>query len=852
MRGAARPLSDWLDETIAAAIAAEIKAAGGREVFFVGRTGPDGRLEEVEVTARGNQEAVPALAQAARAGDVVIHNHPSGGLEPSEADLAIAARLGADGIGFAITDNDCGALYVVAEPARPEEAAGLDLDEVAAFFAPEGPLARVLPGWEPRPAQVEMALAAAGAFNEGRVVVVEAGTGVGKSLAYLVPALLWAAGNRRRVTVSTNTINLQEQLLGSDLPVLERAGLVFRAVLVKGRRNYACLRKADEIRAEPDLFADTEAEAGALRELAAWAFTSADGSLADLSPPPTARQWEEIATEADDCTRSRCVFYNDCPFYRARRRAASADLLVVNHHLLFADLALRGLLGEQAASAAAVLPSYSHLIIDEAHHVEEVATDHFGLRISSLGLGRQLGRLQHRRRSTRGLLPLLARHLEPLAPHEPSAARALRRLLEEVRPAQVEAARRVPEHFAGLGRMAEALVVPGSEERRVRLTDDLLADPLWEGEGREGCRRLRTELETLTGALERLLRDLEALLESHGAELESPVVDVAAATSRLVEVATGLGRFAEPEDEEAAATVRWLEAEPAGRGGPRLTLAAAPIEVGPLLARVAFGAVQGALLTSATLAVEGSFDFIGERLGFDRLERGRLVTGVLASPFDHRRQVRFLVPSDFPEPTEPEHEARTAALLEEVIGYSGGRSLVLMTSYTALRRLHDRLAPALARQGIRVRRQGEAPRTDLLAALREGAREALLATDSFWEGIDVRGEALSLLALARLPFRVPTEPVLQARAERLEREGGNAFTGLLVPMAVLKFKQGMGRLIRHRGDRGVALVLDPRILRKAYGRTFLTSLDWGEPEVLAEAEVRRAVAEYFSHPAGAR
>jgi ATP-dependent DNA helicase DinG len=313
MRGAARPLSDWLDETIAAAIAAEIKAAGGREVFFVGRTGPDGRLEEVEVTARGNQEAVPALAQAARAGDVVIHNHPSGGLEPSEADLAIAARLGADGIGFAITDNDCGALYVVAEPARPEEAAGLDLDEVAAFFAPEGPLARVLPGWEPRPAQVEMALAAAGAFNEGRVVVVEAGTGVGKSLAYLVPALLWAAGNRRRVTVSTNTINLQEQLLGSDLPVLERAGLVFRAVLVKGRRNYACLRKADEIRAEPDLFADTEAEAGALRELAAWAFTSADGSLADLSPPPTARQWEEIATEADDCTRSRCVFYNDCP-----------------------------------------------------------------------------------------------------------------------------------------------------------------------------------------------------------------------------------------------------------------------------------------------------------------------------------------------------------------------------------------------------------------------------------------------------------------------------------------------------------------------------------------------------------
>jgi len=252
------------------------------------------------------------------------------------------------------------------------------------------------------------------------------------------------------------------------------------------------------------------------------------------------------------------------------------------------------------------------------------------------------------------------------------------------------------------------------------------------------------------------------------------------------------------------------------------------------------------VLTSATLAVERSFDFITSRLGLDRLERGRLVTAVLTSPFDHRRQVAFLVPYDLPEPTETAHEEAVAALLEEAIGAAGGRSLVLLTSYGALRRVHDRLTPALATSGIRVRRQGEAPRSDLLESLRGGEREALLATDSFWEGVDVRGEALSLLALTRLPFRVPTEPILQARAERLEREGGNAFTDLLVPTAVLKFKQGMGRLIRHREDRGVALVLDPRILRKGYGRRFLDSLDWGEPRVASTPEVLAMVREWFT------
>jgi ATP-dependent DNA helicase DinG len=265
---------------------------------------------------------------------------------------------------------------------------------------------------------------------------------------------------------------------------------------------------------------------------------------------------------------------------------------------------------------------------------------------------------------------------------------------------------------------------------------------------------------------------------------------------------------------------------------------------------VAFGAVEGALLSSATLAVGGNFEFISARLGLDRLERGRVVAEVLTSPFVHARQVELLIPEDFPEPTEAEHEAALASLLEPAIVAAGGRTLVLVTSYGSLRRIHDMLAGSLADKGIRLRRQGEAPRTELLQSLRAGAGEALLATDSFWEGIDVRGEALSLLALARLPFRVPSEPVLQARAERLEREGEKAFTELLLPMAVLKFKQGMGRLIRHREDRGVALVLDPRILRRSYGRMFLDSLGWGDPVVVTSEEALTRVQNWFTSQQG--
>lgn len=838
-----RSVEEWIAPGVRESIIGEIEEAGGSEVFFIGRLSAGGIVEEAEVAARGDEGAVPVIMQAASPGDLVIHNHPSGTLKASGPDMEVASLFGRDGIGFAIIDNTCSGIYVVVEPQPVREVEPLDLDEVEAFFVPDGPLAAVLDGYEPRSAQVEMALAAAGTFNDGRVVVVEAGTGVGKSLAYLVPAVLWARRNHRRVVVSTNTINLQEQLIGSDLPVLGRAGLEFTAVLVKGRRNYACLRKVDEVRGEPDFFAELDEEVPELRRLIDWAFSSGDGSLADLRPPPAPRVWDQLATEADDCTRARCAFFNDCHFYRARKRAAGADILVVNHHLLFTDLALREAMGGTVSTA--VLPAYTHLIIDEAQHVEEVATSHFGTEISSVGLQRQMGRLQHRRRSTKGLLPLLLKNLLPLAERDPRIKRALERLETEVRPALATAAEAIPALFESLSRAARTLMAGSAEENRLRVTEEVESDPAWCEDAVVSCGSIRAELTRLTTHLGRLLRDLESIRDEFQKEVESPFIDISAITNRLNAAATALARFIDPAEETEEEMVRWLESRSARTGAPRLTLSTAPVEVGPQLARAAFGVVEGALLTSATLSTGGTFDYLSARLGLDLLERGRLVSESLPSPFDHREQVTFLIPEDLPDPTDPAHRGAVVDLLGPAIIAAGGRSLVLMTSYSMLKAVHGELSGPLAERGIVLRMQGEAPRSDLLEALRTGAGEALLATDSFWEGIDVRGEALSLLVLTRLPFRVPSEPVLQARAERLEREGGNAFTELLLPMAILKFKQGMGRLIRHREDRGIAIVLDPRILSRSYGRLFLGSLDWGEPGIVSSSEVTAIVEAWF-------
>ncbi len=823
---------------------AAIAEARGNEVFFLGRTDEALKVASVEVLARGSAEAVPAIVQVCRYGDVVIHNHPSGVLDPSGADLEIASRLGALGVGFHIVDNPVENVYKVVEAFAPRSEKHLDPSRIAAVLGPDGAVANHLPGWEERPEQLRMAFAAAEAFNAGRLATIEAGTGTGKSLAYLVPAILWARQNEERVVVSTNTINLQEQLIRKDLPFLRRAMEIdFRAVLVKGRGNYLCLRRADAAKAEPGLFDDEHA--GEIAAILAWAQSSADGSKETLSFIPSDSVWEEVRCELDGCARARCAHFSACFFHKARRQAANADLLVVNHALLLSDLAVRRQTDNY--SAAAVLPPFERIVLDEAHHLEDVATSHFSSQVTRFAFARTLNRLRHPRKAERGVL---MRFVNALARDLPDSEDTLyRALYEEVERLQggchvlLDRAVRDLEAIGEELAAAEGKAIAEREEIRRRIVPPFSEGEAW-GRTTEKVRDLARETIDLAKALRALLKSAERLPEAVAEKVASHLLDLRGAAGRLDAIASDLTFFV-AQDETVCA---WFEVTRGriGRGTGVVTrLCTAPLEVAGALNESVYERFRTVVMTSATLAVGESFAHFRRRVGLDLCERGRLSELLLASPFDFARQALLAIPTDLPEPGRPGYAEAVRDLSEKAILLADGRTFVLFTAYSLLRRVHGELAPMLQARGYRPLRQGEDHRHRLLKTFADDATSVLFGTDSFWEGVDVPGRALEQVIISRLPFKVPTEPVLEARAEAIERAGGDPFMEYTVPQAVIKFKQGFGRLIRHRDDRGVVLILDTRVVKKGYGRIFLRSLPPARTVAAPAAEILGEIDAFF-------
>ena len=796
-------------ETIARAIA----EAGGREVAFVADVAADGTLTAAEVVARGTAEAVLALAGAASRGQMALHNHPSGVLEPSGADLDVAVRLHDAGVGFGIVSNDGSSLYVVVEVPKARETRPIDPVAAAALLKPGGRVARLLGTPEDRPSQRDMAAHVADAYNDGGVALLEAGTGVGKSFAYLVPAILWALENGERTVVSTNTINLQEQLVGSDLPVLARAlGTADRPVrfaLLKGWRNYVCLARLQQALGAVGTLLEPDRR-DELESVAAFARTSMDGSLSALSFEPSDEVWDEVAAESDLCPRLRCPHFNACFVFAARRRAADADIVVVNHHLLASDLAVRRAQGNW--EDAAVLPPYRRLVLDEGHHLEDTAAEHLGKQATSRGVERLLSRLE---RQHRGVLPALRAALAAEVP-EPQREEALTILREQMAPALAEARRSAEQLF----RLLEAQLA-GQPENVLRLTDAFADGPAW-AEG------LGDALANLSFAFGRLRDAAVSLVERLG-DPDPPAERLAQLLAELRGIA---GRLDGARDAVATALkppagspplVRWLER----RGAAHVAVAAMPLELAPLLKTILFDRVETVVVTSATLAVGGDFEFLTGRLGLDLPPVRPGPREVLASPFDFRSQCLFAIPDDLPEPRGDVegHAGATVAVVGDVAAAADGGLFVLFTSYRALRQTASalRARPDVAgRWPLLV--QGEQPRDLLLRRFRQAGSAILLGTDSFWEGVDVPGMALRALVIAKLPFRVPTEPVTAARLEMIEAAGGDSFNDYLVPLAALKLKQGFGRLIRARTDVGVVVLLDRRVLSKRYGARLLAGL----------------------------
>ncbi len=703
----------------------------------------------------------------------------------------------------------------------------INIDAALGILAPTGPFSLSFKGFEARKEQQLMMGNILEAYNQDQIALIEAGTGTGKSLAYLIPAILWALETKERTVISTNTITLQEQLLHKDIPLIEKTlNTTIKTVLVKGMQNYLCLRKLSEMQQESLLLTPQENEE--LDKISAWSGSTSDGSRSSLPLAPSQNLWERLSAESDTCNRTQCHYYQQCHFFKARRQASEAQVLIVNHHLLFADLVYRA--ENDQAKDAGILPNYNRIIIDEAHNIEDIATEYFASHISQLDIMRLMARLASEKGGkVNGKLPLLkekiiSHYRNNFSPKVSSIQNRLTIDLPGMRRDLLQHTHEAFKLFAEFSKLAHETEQNSPTENKLRIYPHHQEHVRWTQQLMPSAKQLNDSIQRYAQGLKAIIEDIKQLNDNAlDEQIKGILFEINALANRLGQYATAISRFTlEPTPVN---TVRWIESQPL-KLMVNTSLVDAELNITKTLAECLFNKFSTIILCSATLTTDKHFNFIRKQLGLTKEILGdrKIKEYTYDSPFNFIEQAMLAIPNDLPNPNDPSFIKNAAERIWQALLASHGNAFVLFTSHSMLKTCFELLEQRLKDNLYHPLKQGDDDRLALLNKFKKTNRSVLFGTDSFWEGIDVTGDALRCVIIVKLPFKVPTDPLMQARSEAITARGGDPFMEYSLPQAIVKFKQGFGRLIRNQRDRGCIICLDNRITTKKYGQFFLNSL----------------------------
>ena len=798
-------------------MAFEIEESGGNEVFFRGILDENKIVADVEVLAKGNRYSVPAILKRMKKNEIIIHNHPSGYLYPSDADVEIASIFAdrMDG-GSYIIDNSAENVYVITE-AYFDENKKIDIKP---YFERNGLLSQCFKEFEYRDEQLHMAEHIEKGLNDEKKVVVEAGTGTGKTLAYLIPSIQWAVENGKKVIISTNTINLQEQLLNKDIPIVKKIMQKdFKYLLVKGRGNFLCNRKhANLLSMKPaDLEEFSQDQKKQFEALINWGKETRTGDKSELYFEVDYTVWEYFQSETDICAGSRCPYKSECFFLKSREEKKKADILIANHHIFFSDLAIRKEIGFNTDYS--ILPEYGLVVFDEAHNIQKVARDYFSYEVSKYGFTKAMNQIHNvsNNKKHKGQLEILLQYLKKRNYEDKEVVEKL--LENDVRINHNNLFKAGRDYFDRLIEIFSKGQV-GSISFRIK-KDEIMASSFYSmlNDVKEN---FILEFNTYLRTARKIITSLKDTEDNDGI-----INDFSKYIERLETFFENFKFINNLDDEEF---IYWVEVN---NKKSNSKLVATPLNIDGELSENLYSNLKQLIFTSATIAVENNFDYFKKSIGLEEETYDKII----ASPFDYDRQMKVYIPSGLPDPNDRNFLDEIEPLLKKMILKTKGRTFVLFTSYKSLNYMYYMLREELEENGINFFIQGMYPRTKLVEMFKNSDSPVLFGTDSFWEGVDVKGEKLVSVIIVKLPFKVPSDPVTEAIIETYELQGKNPFIEYQIPESVIKFKQGIGRLIRSKEDRGIITILDNRIVTKRYGKYFLDSIPTKNIQRIDQSEI---------------